>query len=186
MVVSGCRFHLLSLGGSRSCVSDSIPSAGSFVGPMGAPTSQESICTQSQGCCHTEAHFHLWDCSATMGIHANQESICMCTNICHHLFLWSCQALWFVGRASSWGPSLGHSLGPQQEDGVSHQPEKHSFAGPELPLPLLTVAPRHIPTFVATAVLWVLALARKAFKHVHRATGEGWGMLTFLYHFPGN
>ena len=43
MVVSGHRFHLLPLGGSRSCVSDPIPSAGSYVGTVGAPPGWDSI-----------------------------------------------------------------------------------------------------------------------------------------------
>ena len=51
MVVSGHRFHLLLLGGSRICASDATPSAESCGGMVGAPTSQESIHTRAQGCC---------------------------------------------------------------------------------------------------------------------------------------
>ena len=99
-----------------------------------------------------------------------------CTYICRLLFLQSCQLLCFFAGASLRGLSLGHSLGPQQQDEVSHQLRKHLLVDPGLLLPLPTVALRCTPTF--GTVLWVLKPAKKVFGHAHRAAGEARVSLT--------
>ena len=50
VVVSGHRFYLLLLGGSKGCVSDPTPSARSCVGIVCAHNEWESIHVQAQGC----------------------------------------------------------------------------------------------------------------------------------------
>ena len=134
---------------------------------------------------HTEVPSHLWVYSSTVGALASQESICRYMQICFSLFLWLCCLLCLVGGASSWGPSLGHFLGPQQHDGLSCWPGKCLSMGSGLLPPLLTVTPWCIPTCRTKASLWVLLLAWKVFLQAHRAAREGQGRAHLSALLPG-
>ena len=137
------------------------------------------------GSCVSDPTPSAGSCRGTVGPPTSWESICTHVLICHCLFLQSHQLLCLESRAFSWGPSLGRSLGPQWHDGFSCRPGKLWHAASGL-LPLLTVAPRCIPTCGTAAALWALS-AGKAFTNAHACTGLlGWGqrVLTYLHYFP--
>ena len=77
MVVSGHRRNLQPLGRSRSCVSDTTPSAGSCADMVEGSTGQESIHMQAQVFLWAQVRSHLWDHSGTVGACASWESFCV-------------------------------------------------------------------------------------------------------------
>ena len=91
--------------------------------------------------------------------------------------------MYFVGMASSQGLSLGHSLAPQWHSGLSHQLGKCSCVGSELPLPLLTVVLRQVPTCRTAVALWALPV-EEVFTHVHMIAREGLRVPIYLHYFP--
>ena len=72
--------------------------------------------------------------------------------------------------------TLSHLLEVWVYGGHSHWLGRCSCVGSGMPLPLLTVMPRHISIRGTTVVLWVLSSARKAFVHTCRsATASSFG-----------
>lgn len=134
-------------------------------------------------CSHspTKMCSHLHGCSGTVGIHRSQKIICLCAQVCHHLFLvasvivlggkvlptWSeagplpgtSAALWAVppdGKAITQGLRAALTYSHSHAEVCSH-PRGHSGT-------------------VGTP-------ARRAVACLHRAA-RGWRVLTYLHYLP--
>ena len=109
-----------------------------------------------------------------------------CACIYHCLSLRSCRLLCFVGGASLQSPCLGHSLGPQWQDGLSTDQESfHARA---------TGCHRSFPQ--SHRGRFLLLGLQQYYGHPRRLgkcsgtdiqlLGMGRGVLTYLHHFPGS
>ena len=162
VAVSGRRFHLLLLRGSRSCVSDPTPPAGSCAGVASALAGWDGI----HACARLPSPPLMVMCSPVLGGQGflagsklgplTGVTMAWCVQDCHNLRLQSHQGMFPLA-------------GPQQHSVCFCRLGKHSCTCTRLPPPLLTVAPRRIPTSRATSAKWVLLKAGIAFTFSPRA-----------------